>query len=85
MEVMKNSDQSKPDGALSTEHVNYQKEIQQVLNSIADLKRKHPELLKYLDENHVDDETDHTPDIRLRDLKDYFKSIQELSKKYETK
>lgn len=82
---MKNKDQNKPDSALSSDHINYQKEIQQVLDSIAELKLKHPELLKYLDENHVDDETDHTPELRLRDLKEYFKSIQELSKKYETK
>lgn len=82
-EVMKKPVLYKADQGLSSELIDYQKEIQLVIDSIAQLKAKHPELLKYLDENHVADETDLTPDIRLRDLREYFQSIQDLSRKYE--
>ncbi|WP_043023868.1 hypothetical protein [Fluviicola taffensis] len=61
----------------------HQQETMKIMDRISEIKNKHPELIKYLNEMPQFPTSANDSEIRLKDLMQYHNSLLELLEKYE--
>lgn len=55
---------------------------QKILNKTMDMKKKYPELSKYIEEMPITIPNLENPEITLKNLQEYYDSLDEMLKKY---